>query len=118
MPSDQYLTGAYPNLSFLRWYYAIRKNNELEAFQPDIYTDTPVLSIGKGSFNVIGAGLNATIDTARMVNSVVVQSSETDYVATYLDESSIAQYGSQSLLLICLISSSEHIPFILFENTA
>lgn len=34
-----------------------------------------------------------------MINSVVVTSDKTDYVATYSDTSSINQYGSQSLLL-------------------
>ena len=98
-PSDQYLSGAYPTLTFLQWFYAIRKNNKLEVFQPDPYLDNPVMHIGKNSFNVIGEGLNATIDTARMVNSVVVQSSNTDYVAAFSDTSSINQYGSQSMLL-------------------
>ena len=105
MPAGRHLAGAYPNLTFLPWYYAIRKNNELEVFQPDIYTANPVMHIGKNNFNVIGKGLNATIDTARMVNSVVVKSSETDYVSIYSDDSSIAQYGSQSLLLDSKVSS-------------
>ena len=98
-PSDIFLEGAYPPLTFLRWYYFIRNNNVLEVIQPDIYTQTPVISLGRNSFNVIGKGLAATVDTARMVNSVAVTSDKTDYVATYADTSSINQYGSQSLLV-------------------
>ena len=105
MSIQQYLSGAYPILTFLPWYYAIRKNNELEVFRPDIYTENPVMHLGRNNFNVIGTGLTGTIDTARMVNSVVVQSSETDYIATYSDDSSIAQYGSQSLLMNSKISN-------------
>lgn len=104
-PSDRHLSGAYPALTFLRWYYAIRKNNRLVAFQPDIYVDNPVMHIGKNNFNVADGGLQATIDTARMVNSVVVQSSEIDYVATYADTGSISQYGSQSLLVDTSLTS-------------
>ena len=115
MPPDQYLTGAYPNLSFLRWYYAIRRNNELEVFQPDIYTDAPVLSIGKTNFNVISKGLKATLDTTRMVNSVVVKSSNTDYVASYSDKGSITQYGSQSLLLDVKVSNPSKMDELAFE---
>ena len=98
-PSDTYLKGAYPSLTFLRWYYFIRNNNTLEVIQPDIYTGTPVAKLGRNNFNIIGNGLSATIDTTRMINSVVVTSDKTDYVATYSDTSSINQYGSQSLLL-------------------
>jgi len=98
-PSDLYLSGAYPPLTFLRWYYFIRDNNILEVIQPDIYTSVPVASLGRNNFNIVGNGLNATIDTARMINSIVITSNNTDYVATYLDTSSINQYGSQSALL-------------------
>ena len=98
-PSDRYLDGAYPPLTFLRWYYFIRNNNVLEVIQPDIYTTSPVATLGRNNFNIVGNGLSATIDTARMVNSVVVTSDRTDYVATYSDNSSINQYGSQSLLV-------------------
>ena len=98
-PSTRFLSGAYPALTYLRWYYAIRNNNFLEVFMPDIYTNTPVAKLGQNSFNVVGNGLNATIDTARMVNSIVVQSDATDFVATYADTNSINQYGSQSALI-------------------
>jgi hypothetical protein len=98
-PSTAFLGGAYPGLSYLRWYYAIRNNNVLDIFQPDIYTQTPVISLGRNSFNVIGKGLAASVDTARMVNSIVVTSDKTDFVATYSDTNSINQYGSQSLLV-------------------
>ena len=114
MSTQQYLSGAYPNLTFLPWHYAIRKNNELEVFRPDTYTETPVIHLGKNNFNIVGAGLNGTIDTARMVNSVVVQSSETDYVATYSDDSSIAQYGSQSLLMNSKISNPSNMDEIAY----
>ena len=98
-PSTTYLGGAYPSFTFLRWYYAIRNNNILEAFQPDIYTEVPVATLGRNSFNIVGNGLNATIDTARMINSIIVKSDNSDYVAAYSDTSSINQYGSQSSLV-------------------
>ena len=98
-PSSIYFGGAYPPLTYLRWFYAIRNNNVLETFQPDIYTNAPVAKVGPNSFSIIGKGLNATIDTTRMINSVAVVSDNTDYVAKYTDESSVHQYGSQSSLV-------------------
>jgi hypothetical protein len=98
-PSTRFLGGAYPAFAYLRWYYAIRNNNVLDVFQPDIYTQTPVISLGRNSFNLIGKGLAATVDTGRMINSAVVTSSQTDYVAKYADTSSINQYGSRSTII-------------------
>jgi len=108
-PSSIYLGGAYPPLTFLKWYYAIRNNNVLEVFQPDIYTQAPVATLGRNNFNVVGNGLNATIDTARMINSVVVENDNIDYSIAVSDTSSINQYGSQSLLLSTELTNTSRI---------
>lgn len=87
---------------FLRYKYAIRSGNVFDIYLADHKSRAaqPVLKISEDDANITGEGIVAQIDTTTLYNTVTAQSkSDSTIFETVNDESSIAQYGPNSVLV-------------------
>ena len=86
----------HDKLTYVPWRYAIHENGRLDFFLSDYAHSRArsIITLSQDNMNLTGQGIQAQIDTTRLVNSAtfVSSSDETKYV-TVSDEGRIRQYG-------------------------
>ena len=88
----------HDKLTYIPWRYAIHENGKLDFFLSDYAHSRAraVTTLSEDHINLTGEGIQAQIDTTRLVNSATyVSSSDESIYSTVSDEGRIRRYGPQ-----------------------